>query len=240
MKKGRKGERPVQKAHVRKVVDFMNDGFHDYIAARVLLNAGLLQQGAVLASTALEKYFKAVMATRGMESHGHLKTAHWNSVRNLEPALFAQIDGDFLQLCKKCYDLRYTEQLSVGFNVVVAQREFLAELDATVALIEDTIVRASGDGKEAENRYKVMKRENDARMWVNNHVLAQSVKEAFIYSDRQVVHEIRQVSPGGLMEVSYTSHKIPADRSMMRPALVQDQSNPLSYAMSHEHDAVSK
>jgi len=240
MKKGRKGERPVQKAHVRKVVDFMNDGFHDYIAARVLLNAGLLQQGAVLASTAIEKYFKAVMATRSMESHGHLKTAHWNSVRNLEPVLFAQIDGDFLQLCKKCYDLRYTEQLSIGFNAVIAQREFLAELDATVALIEDTVVRASGDGKEVQTRYTVMKRENDARIWINNHVLAQSVKEAFIYSDNQVVHEIKQGSHGGLMEVTYTSRKIPANKSMMRPALARDQSNPLSYTMSHEANAATK
>jgi hypothetical protein len=240
MKKGIKGERPVQKAHVRKVVDFMNDGFHDYIAARVLLNAGLLQQGAVLASTAIEKYFKAVMATRGMESHGHLKTAHWNSVRDLEPALFSQIDGDFLQLCKKCYDLRYTEQLSNSFNAVIAQREFLAELDATVALIEDSVVRASGDGKEVVTRYQLMKRENNARIWANNHVLSQSVKEAFIYSDNQLIHEIRQGTHGGLMDVTYISHEIPTDKSMMRLALVRDQSNTLSYTMSHKPDTVSK
>ena len=240
MKKGKKGDRPVRKEHIRKVVGFMNDGFHDYIAARVLLNAALLQQGAVLASTAIEKYFKAVMATGGMESHGHLKTAHWNSIRNLQPELFAQINGDFLKLCKKCYDLRYTEQLSNGFNAVIAQREFLAELDATVALIEDSVVRASADGKEVVTRYQRMKRENDARIWANNHVLSQCVKEAFIYSATQVVHEIRQGTHGGLMDVTYNSHKIPADRSMMRPALVRDQINPLSYTMSHESDAASQ
>jgi hypothetical protein len=61
--------------------------YKDCLAARVLLNAHLLLQGAVLASTAIEKYFKAVLAFRGHQSHGHLKKAHINAAKNFDARL---------------------------------------------------------------------------------------------------------------------------------------------------------
>jgi len=57
---------------------FLNDAFDDYIAARYLLLAGLPKQPVLLSSTAPEKCIKAVLATRGNQSSGHLKNAHCN------------------------------------------------------------------------------------------------------------------------------------------------------------------
>ncbi|MBU9194688.1 hypothetical protein KTD33_09085 [Burkholderia gladioli] len=221
----------VKPDHTKKVVQFLGVAFEDYVASRVLLNSGLLSQGAVLASTAIEKYFKAIMASRGMESHGHLKTAHWNSVRNLDKALYDRIDVDFLRLCKKSYDLRYTDQLAPGFSIVIAQREFLAELDATVAMIEPTFVRDNGG---RETKYQHMSRERDQRLWLNNHVLHGGAKEDWIYAQPQMVQELRQLPGDVLMEVTYLTTKRPDNPSMMRDGILPDPKNPLSYAMSHE------
>jgi hypothetical protein len=70
-----------------KVADFLEVAYKDYLAARVLFDADLLIQGAVLASTAIEKYLKAILAFRGNESHGHLKRAHWRAALNYDSRL---------------------------------------------------------------------------------------------------------------------------------------------------------
>lgn len=70
-----------------KTAEFLDLAYKDYLAARVLLNAHLVVQGAVLASTAIEKYFKAILAFRGNESHGHLKKAHFNAAKNFDMRL---------------------------------------------------------------------------------------------------------------------------------------------------------
>ena len=61
-----------------KAVEFLNIAYKDYLGARVLLNSGLLPQGAVLASTAVEKYFKAILSFGGSEARGHLSRKHIN------------------------------------------------------------------------------------------------------------------------------------------------------------------
>jgi HEPN domain-containing protein len=42
--------------------------YEDYITSRFLLNNGHTLQGAILASTAIEKYFKAMLVTLGPRS----------------------------------------------------------------------------------------------------------------------------------------------------------------------------
>ncbi|HUX65780.1 MAG TPA: hypothetical protein VMV42_01405 [archaeon] len=45
----------------RLVLEWLSWADNDYIAARLLLRRRLLSQGAALANTALEKYFKALV-----------------------------------------------------------------------------------------------------------------------------------------------------------------------------------
>ena len=114
---------------IRKFLGYLTAGFDDYLASRVLLNNQLLTQGAILASTAIEKYIKALMVMYGNESHGHLKKSHWNAFKHHQPTIYKQVNEDFLKLCQKCYKLRYLDSLKNNFNLVIAQLEFLAELD---------------------------------------------------------------------------------------------------------------
>ena len=69
---------------------FINLAFKDYIAARALLNTDLAELalgGAILASTCIEKYFKAIMAFRGNRTSKHLSKALVNSIKNYDPKL---------------------------------------------------------------------------------------------------------------------------------------------------------
>ena len=58
------------------VIEFLGAAFDDYLAARVLLLTRLPLQGAVLASTAIEKYLKAVLAFRRQKRRVHLHPDH--------------------------------------------------------------------------------------------------------------------------------------------------------------------
>src|SRR5437868_2164489 len=98
-----------------KTAQFLNIAYKDYLASRVLINAHLLVQGAVLASTAIEKYFKAVLAFRGQESRGHLKRAHINAAKNYDARLARVLNDDFLVLLQRAYSLRYLDDLEVDF-----------------------------------------------------------------------------------------------------------------------------
>jgi hypothetical protein len=93
-----KSRKAASVAKSPEILGFLGGAAKDYIGARVLLNARLPVQGAILASTAIEKYFKTVMAFRGNSSCGHLKKAHWNSVKNFIPVIFADLNPDFFAL----------------------------------------------------------------------------------------------------------------------------------------------
>lgn len=80
-----------QLERVKQINEFLDVAYKDYVAARVLLLADLLPQGAVLASTAIEKYIKAILAFRGNVSHGHLKAAQFNALKNFDPQLGQQV-----------------------------------------------------------------------------------------------------------------------------------------------------
>jgi hypothetical protein len=228
-----KQDKPVQPQHAERVIRFLCDGFNDYMAARVLLLSGLLEQGAVLASTAIEKYLKAMLATYGNECHGHLQKAHWSAVRNKYPDLFAQFNVNFLQLCQKCYSLRYTDDVPRGYNVVIAAREFLAELDHTAMLMETGLARKDASGKPSKTRFMVMTEARDQRLIQDNHVLSGQDKGAFVYGTPQTVHELRRINNGVIVEITYSSTSIPENRSFMREAFVPKTADKLSYHLSH-------
>ncbi|MFP4895676.1 hypothetical protein ACLFKU_33630 [Paraburkholderia sp. EG304] len=219
--------------YTERVIRFWGDAFNDYIAARVLILNGLLQQGAVLASTAVEKYFKTMLATRGLEVHGHLRKAHQNSLRASDEALFAQLNPDFLKLCQHGYRLRYSEQLPIGYNIVIASREFLAELDYTALLIEGRLVRKNENAHETRGRLSKMLAANDMRLCQDNHVILGQVKEQFIYGAVQTVCELRRIANGVIVDLAYPSTSIPDDRSFMRAAFVPKDGDDRSYSFSH-------
>lgn len=195
----------------RQIQAFITDSMNDYIAARVLLLSGLISQGAILGSTSIEKACKAILAFNKNESKGHLKKSHWNAVKNFDKKLWSQIRQDFLELNKKVYRLRYTDDLPIDFNIVIAQREYLAELDHTIIhLIHGFSVN------DGSTKFTQLKKEEDPRFFQENHVLNGWMKNDFIYSMPQQIYEIRNVPRFGLVEMTYSSIKPAKKDNFMR------------------------
>ena len=198
-----------------KTAEFLDLAYKDYLAARVLLNAHLVVQGAVLASTAIEKYFKAILAFRGNESHGHLKKAHFNAAKNFDMRLAAVLNDDFLLLLQKSYSLRYLDDLPNGFNLVIASREFLAELDQTAITMQESF-RLSKGGKNIVLRYHTDKANRDPHLYHDNFLLNGLDKQSFISAEPQLVFEIRQVKSDDRFEVEYLARPTQSDGKFLR------------------------
>lgn len=189
-----------------KVYDFLAAAFDDYAASRVLLINNLLPQGLVLASTSIEKYAKALLAINGNNSRGHLKAAHKNAIKQFCPEAYSLIDEEFLDLCKKGYKIRYKDDLSAGFNLVVAQREFLAELDFTVGSIENNIHIENEAGEQKKRRYAVTQEDGNQLLIKDNYYLNGLEKETFISQENQFVYEVRRQNAHSIIEFHYQAH----------------------------------
>lgn len=215
-----KKPKSVNQTHrVRQINEFLDVAYKDYVAARVLLVAGLLPQGAVLASTAIEKYIKAILAFRGNASHGHLKAAQFNALKNFDPALGQQINSQFIDLLQKSYRLRYLDDLAPGFNLVIADREFLAELDWTAMTIHASFHQTI-NGQSVESTLARQMALRDPLLLDLNHVAAGIPKQEFIAIAPQRVYAIRRFADGTHMESSFTITPRSSDGAFIRPGIV--------------------
>lgn len=127
--------------------EFYSLAFGDYLAARTLLLAELLPQGAGMAATAVEKVFKAILSLRGEKASGHLKTALINSIKNYQPTLFAQLRIDFLEFLVAAYGLRYLDNLNIGHSLVISKYRTLSEIDRTMCLIFSGLEVTQGESR---------------------------------------------------------------------------------------------
>lgn len=202
-----------------QVQTFISDSINDYVAARVLLISGLLQQGAILGSTSIEKACKAILAFHGNKSRGHLKKAHWNGVKNFDKNLWTQLNQDFLELNRKAYSLRYTDDLPIDFNIVIAQREYLAELDHTVISLVQGFNHQK-EGTEQGTKFTKLVASRDARLLVDNHVLSGTPKNEFIYCVPQQIFELRYVPSLGPIEITYSSIRPAKQPLFTRPGSI--------------------
>ncbi len=232
MKKTKSTKNPER---VKKVQSFLGSSVDDYIAARVLFLSSLPQQAAILSSTSIEKCFKAMLAFNGNESHGHLKKAHWKSVRNFDIELYDSLNQDFLELNQKVYLLRYTNDLPSGYNLVIASREYLAELDQTIL----SICRRFQFGERDES-YRLSKLEHlvsirDKRVYEENHVLNGEPKEQFIYRESQFVFEIRNLTSGKLFEINYRAFGKPKNQSFSRSGFTPSKDSNNSFELSFDN-----
>ncbi|MCL5421600.1 MAG: hypothetical protein M1461_03900 [Nitrospirae bacterium] len=201
----------------KEVLSFIHLGFKDYIAARVLLNAGLCLQGTVLASTCVEKYFKSIIAFRGNTCKGHLKEEHLRSIKNYDPKLYASLNESFLLLLQKCYELRYLDALPLDFNLVIASRPILSELDFTIAEIHKRYEFIEGT-KKIETAYDVAIRDNDPLLYLNHYMLQKIDKKDFIEQE-DFVYEIRFDRKLSIFEAMYKTRKGKYEENFLREGL---------------------
>lgn len=216
----KKNTSKVQSANRLIVVDFLQAAFDDYLAARVLIRSKLLPQGVVLASTAIEKYCKAVLAAQGQSSPGRLKLAQWNCLQDFDAAGYTTFNKEFFLFLQKCFKLRYPDSLPVGFAIAIHSRELLAELDFTALSLQqqfktkglDTII----SGRMPYNDLLVNK---DKRLTDDNHLFKNEDRTAFVTRDDETVYELRKLANGALLQILYTSPPVASDGKFMREAL---------------------
>jgi HEPN domain. len=165
--------------------NLIHAGYLDYIAARFLLNNDFIIQGATLASSAVEKYLKAVLVlTTGSSKKIHLdrfaelKDAFKDSSHN---DLLNHLDDIFLEILGKIYRFRYYDNIrkpdSTGFFV----NQFLGELDYTVCAVE--LLIKNGNGYSTE--YSRAAKDREPNLMENNYRLNNWVKEEFMVRKSQ-------------------------------------------------------
>lgn len=216
----------------RKARAFLRDAFSDYVAARVLLLANLPYQGAVFSSTAIEKCFKAILALRGKEKHRHLKVADWEALKDFDSNVGDFIREDFVELNSKVYRLRYSDSVEPNFNLVIASREFLAEMDQCVSTLISAI-KVNENGVRQKTSFQQATETADNRVLAENHMITGPRKETFIYQKPQFVYEVRRHPVRGLIEVTYSAVGEPKRPGFLREALVPAEGGSLALDFSY-------
>ena len=173
------------------------------------------------------------MEFRGSRSQGHLKTAQMNSVRNFDPALFSTFNSEFLQLLQRCYRIRYIDAVPVGFNLAVASRECLAELDLTACSFQRRF-KLNQAGEPQTLIYDALIESKDPRLVAENHLLAGQDKAKFIATQPQLVYEVRRFPKRGLMEVLYLAKAKASDGRFLRAALSPQDDSEMDFTLAFE------
>lgn len=142
----------MEKNQTNLVLGLLRAAYNDYIAARVLLNRNYTLQGVTLASTAVEKYFKAAIAlSTGKVSHVHMDRSELLRKEVSEigySLLIEKIDKSFLDILSKGYRLRYYDNIREPITIGFFKNQFLGELDGTIELCERLfILHKVKDGK---------------------------------------------------------------------------------------------
>lgn len=181
--------------------EFYSLAFGDYLAARTLLLAEFLPQGAGMVATAVEKIFKAILSIRGECVAGHLKTALLNSIRNYQPALYSQLKPDFLRFLMAAYDLRYLDNLSAGHSLVISKYRTLAEADRTMCIILSGI-QVSHNSLQAPLSFERAKAERLQSLIDENYFLEDG-STARYFARENLVQEIKVFGPYQTVDVSY-------------------------------------
>src|SRR5262249_53383373 len=179
----------------------------------------LVLQGAILASTAVEKYLKAILAFRGNTSEGHLKRAHLRAVSNFDPRLYSSLNESFLLLLSKCYKLRYPDTVRAGFNLCLSARSVLAELDDSVAKIQKRFVFGQGS-RTIQTAYDAYLARKSPELYDDNHVLLGSPKSNYVEGGADHIYEMRVDVSLGIIETHYQTERGQYRSNFLQPGLV--------------------
>ncbi|WP_132053117.1 HEPN domain-containing protein [Pseudocnuella soli] len=152
-------------------------GYRDYIAARFLLNNEFIVQGLTLASTAVEKYLKAliVFTSKKKERYNY----HFDNLMKLKTIL-AKNDQDvtekfdpvFLAILEKAYKIRYYDKLKKPVEIGFFLNQFIGELDSVVHFLETTDTPGL--------LYKQAIKNKDPNLFQNNFILNNQGKIEFM------------------------------------------------------------
>ena len=92
--------------------------------------------------------------------------------------------------------------MPVDFNLIIASREFLAELDTTLCAIFRRF-QVEQNGKRQQMPFEAALAARDERLVRENHALSGQDKNAFMEEKTQTIYEVRNDPKLGLIEVIY-------------------------------------
>ena len=201
--------------------DYVDLGYKDYLAARLLLLNEMLLQGAGLVSSAVEKYTKSYAMAQGKP----LKKNHFGEdfITDLKAGIGIppHVSENFLRFLGKCYSLRYVDKIPAGFNLCIRQRQLLAELDETILAYERAFTQTK-DGVRVPTQCQTAVQNKDPRIAAENWILNRVKKSDFI-EQRDAVYEIRFFGPSNQIEVTYYTEMGKNDGEFLKEAFVEDR-----------------
>jgi hypothetical protein len=195
---------PVNPERLSRFNEFYSLAFGDYLAARTLLLAELLPQGAGMAATAVEKIFKAILSVRGEQASGHLKGAIVSSIQNYQPALFAQLRPDFLEFLIAAYDLRYLDNLNTGHSLVLSKYRTLAEIDRTMCIVFSGLTIMQGESC-SPLPFEIAKAEDNSILLRENYFIEDGSTERY-FTRENYVQEIKIFGQYESVNAAYRTH----------------------------------
>lgn len=157
--------------------------YRDYIAARFLLNSDFVIQGLTLASTALEKYLKSIIVLIAQKKERY--NVHFDNFEKLEGILYKydchitdNFDKVFIGVLRKAYKIRYYDNLNEPIAIGIFLNQFIAELDATVHLLE-TFIAEKHFASKLTAYWRAIEKE-DLNLFENNFIFLQQEKQLFM------------------------------------------------------------
>lgn len=158
--------------------------FRDYIGARFLLNNQLIIQGLTLASTAVEKYLKAIIVFKIIETERY--NYHFDRFEKLKELLFKSefkiiddFDPVFLDVLEKAFKIRYYDGLEDEIEIGIYLNQFIGELDTVVNGLETYIVQTQNGGRKFSQYWSAIEK-RDSKLYEENYILNQIDKKKFM------------------------------------------------------------
>lgn len=163
---------------------FADLGYRDYIAARFLLNNHFIVQGLTLASTAVEKYLKAVIAFNLNEKEWYnYHFDKFEKLKNLLEKVNSDVTKDFdpvfLAILEKAFKIRYYDKIEEPIFMGFYINQFVGELDYTIHYLENFIFNTQSQRKFITVYSKAVINK-DPSLFYNNYILNQENKKDYM------------------------------------------------------------
>lgn len=163
---------------------FADLGYRDYIASRFLLNNHFIMQGLTLASTAVEKYLKAVIAFNLQEKEWY--NYHFDRFQKLKN-LLSKVNNDvteefdplFIAILEKAFKIRYYDKIEQPIFMGFYVNQFIGELDYTINYLENFIFNTQSCGQSI-TLYSKAVIDKYPDLFYNNYILNKENKKDYM------------------------------------------------------------
>lgn len=178
-------------------------GFRDYIASRLLIRNNMLEQGAILASIAVEKYIKACLVYFDSQKKVHLN--HQNFIpfiNRVSPTILDKINIEFIRYLGLIYQCRYYSNHEKEISIGIHKWKFLAELDYTMNLLDGKTTLTRQDGS-SDSVFKQAVENLDESVMGECYLAMRVEKKKFVERYTHAVAMLFNPSGTGPVQVNY-------------------------------------